>query len=102
MSAGRIPNLGAALMVLARAEASEIFMHADVDAFGAPGECHGLVARGEAERQRLARRQAEAIARRPLRIIRQQAKQRGGMDPCSADPRWQAVVGRVMAQWGPL
>lgn len=92
-----IRNLSAALTILARAEADEHFLHADVDAFGAPSECHELVSRFEAERQRRARKHAEAIARRPLRCIRREARARGGFLPCSGDPRWQAIVGRVYA-----
>ena len=91
----KVPNLSAALTILARAEASEHFMHADVDAFGAPGECHALVARGEKQRQRQARKQAEAIAQRPFRIIRKDAKRRGGFLACSGDPKWQDIVGRI-------
>lgn len=87
-----IRNLGAALTVLVRAQASEIFMHHDVDAFGAPSECHDLVSRGAADRQRLARRHAESVARAPMRVILRQAQQRG----CQVNgPRWQSFLGRV-------
>lgn len=92
----RITNLGAALTVLARAEAAEIAAHIDVDAYGAPGECHDLVSRGEHVRERIARKHAEAIARAPLRVIRREALRRGGVLPCSGDPRWQAIVGRII------
>jgi hypothetical protein len=53
-------SLSAALTVLARAEANEHLMHADVSAFGAPSECHELVSRGESKRGRLARRIAHS------------------------------------------
>lgn len=92
-----IRNLSAALTILARAEAAEIFMHADVAAFGAPSECLALVSRGEARRSRRARKHAEAIARRPLRVIKREAQARGGFTPCSGDPRWQGIVGRAYA-----
>lgn len=74
-----IKNLGKAVSILARAEALEIALHEDVAAWGAPSECHGAVSRGEAQRRRQARRHAEAVARRPLRIIEREAKARGGV-----------------------
>lgn len=89
-----IPNLGRALTVLAKAEAAELNAHADVDAFWAPSEIHALVSRGEARRQRIARRHAESIARAPLRIIDREAQKRGTMERGS--PRWQAFVGRFV------
>lgn len=92
-----IRNLGAVLSVLARAEAAEHFVHADICAFGAPGECHALAQRGEAGRLRLARKQAEALARAPMRAIRAQAIRRGNIDPCSAQPAWLNIVGRTYA-----
>jgi hypothetical protein len=97
-----ITNLGHALSILASAEAAEHFMHADVEAFHAPSECHGLVSRGEAERARQARKHAEATARRPLRLIVREAQRRGGVTPCSGDPKWQAIVGRVYANTYPF
>ena len=51
-------------------------MHADVDACGAPSECHALVSQGQAKRMRRARKHAEAIARAPLRVIARQSRQR--------------------------
>ena len=72
-----IKNLGAVLQVLAKAEARELDLHADVDAYQAPSECHGLVSQYEGKRRRLARRQAEAMASRPLRVILREAKKRG-------------------------
>lgn len=41
-----------------------------------------------------ARKHAEAEARRPLRVIQREARRRAGFTPCSADPKWQAIVGR--------
>jgi len=55
-------QMGKALGILARAEARESYMHDDVDAFDAPGECHGAVSRGEAHRARQARRHAKAVS----------------------------------------
>lgn len=72
-----IRNLGKVLTIIARAEAEEMDRHADVDAFNAPSECHALVSRGEARRERLARKHAEAVAERPWRIIKREAEQRG-------------------------
>lgn len=97
-----IRNLGTALTILARAEAAEHFMHADVDAFGAPSECHGLVSRNEARRLRQARKHAEAEAKAPYRVIRAQAQKRGRIVPCSGDPRWQRLVGRIYTNTYPF
>ncbi|QIG66743.1 hypothetical protein EVB27_073 [Rhizobium phage RHph_TM16] len=55
-------QVGKALGILATFEAKEIVMHADIAAFGAPGECHGLVSKGEAKRAREARRHAKAVS----------------------------------------
>jgi hypothetical protein len=93
----RYPGLSRALTILAQAEAHELALHDEVDAFYAPSECHGLVARGEAERLRLARRRAEAAAGCPFRVLRRRAMRAAGIRPCSAQPRWQAIVGRVGA-----
>lgn len=89
-----IRNLGKALTILAKAEAVEMDYHADVDAWGAPSECHGLVSRGEAQRARLARKHAEAVARRPLRIINREAKKRGRVFLHSQGncPRWNRAL----------
>lgn len=87
-----IPNLGAVIMVLARAEYAEYALHEDVDAYYEPSECHDLVSRGEAKRQRLARRIAESMCQRPMRVIRQQAKKRGGLVILSGQPQWQRIV----------
>jgi hypothetical protein len=87
-------QLSRALTILARAEAAEIDLHTDVDAWGAPGECHALVGRGQARRDRIARKHAEAEARRPLRVIRRETQRRAGFTPSSADPKWHAIVAR--------
>ena len=72
-----IRNLGKVLTILATADVREAVLHADVDAFGAPSECHALVSRGQDRRMRQARKHAEAIARAPLRVIARQSRQRG-------------------------
>jgi hypothetical protein len=88
-----IGKLGKVATILAAADAREIAMHMDVDAFHAPSECHDLVRRGEEKRLRLARRHAEAVARRPFRIIARELKERG----CPIDsPRWQRVIARLL------
>lgn len=92
-----IQNLGRALSILAKAEAKEIFAHADVDAFHAPSECHALVRRGEGSRLRRERRRAEAVAHRPMRCIIREARKRG-VDIGS--PRWLQFVGRVYEAQG--
>lgn len=94
-----IRNLGKAIGILLRAQLDEDFAHRDVDVMYAPAECHGLVARGEAERLRLARRHAEAVARRPLRIIRREAKRRGLLDLNITSPRFQRVACRLMYRY---
>lgn len=95
-----IRNLGRALTILADQEAREHAMHEDVDAFYAPSECHGLVARGEEKRQRQARRHAEAVAGAPLREIRRQARARGG--GCyGGGPRWDNLLGRLIDRRSP-
>jgi hypothetical protein len=87
-------NLSRALTILARAEAAEIDLHADVDAWGAPSECHALVGRHQARRDRIARKHAEAEAQRPLRVIRRETQRRAGFTPSSVDPKWHAIVAR--------
>lgn len=72
-----IRNLGKVLTILATADVREAVLHADVDAFGAPRECHALVSRGQDRRMRQARKHAEAIARAPLHVIMRQARRRG-------------------------
>lgn len=96
----KVKNLSKALTILARAEAAEHFQHADVDAFHAPSECHVLVSRGEARRQRHARKHAEAVAQAPLRAIKRAAAQRGNMPIGS--PRWQGFVSRVYGKTYPF
>ncbi len=88
-------QLSLALSILARAEAAERFMHANVGAFGAPSECHSLVSRGEEARWAKAVAKAEAVAGAPFRTIKAEALVRGGMTICSGDPRWQRFVDRV-------
>lgn len=92
-------NLSRALTILARHEALEHDLHAEARAMRAPSECHGLISRRAAQRARLARRQAESEARAPLRVIQRETRRRAGFTPCSADPKWQEIVGRC-CRWG--
>jgi len=94
-----IHNLGKALSIIAVQQATEYFRHADVDAFGAPSECHALVERGEKIRIRRARKHAESTARRPFRVIRRLAA-KGGVQIDS--PQWDTVVGRVYQRHFPF
>jgi hypothetical protein len=89
-------NLGKAVGILARAEAAEHDYHADVDAWGAPGECHAVVAKGAARRLRRARKHAEAVAGMPLRAIARHALRRGCVVLHSGQPRWQGTVARLL------
>jgi hypothetical protein len=73
-------QLGKAIGILLRAYELELEAHADVAAFHAPSECHALVARGEGERLRRARKHAEAVAGMKLRDIRKLARKRMGND----------------------
>jgi hypothetical protein len=92
-----IRNLGKVLTILARQECDENFAHADLAAFGAPSECHRDVKRGETYRFRHARRYAEAVARRPYRVIVREARRRG----CPlGGPQWDRAVGRVYERQG--
>lgn len=43
-------QLGRGLTTVIKQQVSESLMHADVDAFHAPSECHALVSKGEDER----------------------------------------------------
>ena len=95
-----IPNLGQVLGIVARHEASELFMHIDVDmhkdvdAWGAPSDAHDDVSRGEEHRWREVRKHAEAVAQRPWRIIVREA-QRRGVVVSNVHPQWQTIVERV-------
>ena len=55
-------QLGKAIGIMAAFEAAEYFAHADVDIMYAPSACHEIVARGEVQRRRLARRHAKAAS----------------------------------------
>lgn len=93
-----IRNLGKALSIVAKAEVDEMIMHADVDAWYAPSECHGLVSKGEAKRMRRARKHAEAVAKAPYRVILAEAKKRV--------PKWgryyDECIGRINARDNPF
>jgi hypothetical protein len=62
-------QLGKALTILAVQRAKEDAIHLDVDAMGAPGECHDAVSRNSAKRRRQARKHAESVARLPWRLL---------------------------------
>jgi hypothetical protein len=94
-----VQNLSRALTIIARAEAAEHFMHADVRAWGAPGECHQDVSRGEPYRMREMRKQVESEIRRPFRHVVKDAKRRG-MELGS--PKWQDFVSRVYTNTYPF
>ena len=87
-------QLSRALTILARAEALEVDLHAERAAMRAPSECSKLIRRGQARRDRIARKHAEAEARRPLRVIRRETQRRAGFTPVRGDPKWQAIVAR--------
>ena len=87
-----ITNLGHALTILARHEASQIDTHEELRAFHAPSECYDLVAARDVESRREARRHACAVARRPYRVLRREAARRGL--PIGS-PRWQEFVSRL-------
>ena len=55
-------HMGRAISIIAAQAAAESIRHADVAAFGASGECHTLVDRGNEQRARLARRHARAVS----------------------------------------
>lgn len=88
------PDISRALTILARHEALEHDLHAEARAMHAPSECHALISRRAAQRARLARRHAESEARMPLRVLRREARRRGGFTPGTIDPKWQAIVAR--------
>lgn len=73
----QIQNLGRAMTALVKAEVIESVMHEDVEAFGAPSECHSVVQRGIGGRMRKARRYAEGITGSKLKEIDRQAMARG-------------------------
>ena len=74
-------QLGKAIGILINQQRHECALHADVDAWYAPSECHASVARGEESRARLARRHACHVANvKNLRQLRKQARARMGND----------------------
>lgn len=74
-------QLGRALTILIRAAEVEHAMHDDVDAWGAPSECHALVSKGEGERARLAMRRAcHAAGVSNRRLLRKAMRRAMGND----------------------
>lgn len=55
-------TLGKALTLIAKFEVMEDIAHEDVNAFGAPSECHDLVSRGYIKRRRQAVRHARSLS----------------------------------------
>ena len=55
-------QLGRAFTIICMQRAKEIVAHADVSAWGAPSECHTLVAQGEEERYQAACREAQKVS----------------------------------------
>ena len=55
-------QLGRAFSIIAQHQMREWDMHADVRAWGAPSECHDLVNRGAARRERAAYAHASAVS----------------------------------------
>jgi hypothetical protein len=96
-----ITNLGGVLTVLLRAELSEIIMHEDVVAWGAPSECHADVSRGEERRMREACEKAERLAGAPMVEIARQAKERGMFD-LDVGPQHDRALGRMHAKRCPF
>lgn len=62
LKTGRKQQLGRAITILAQQQADEEIAHMDVSAWGAPSECHGVVAKGADDRYRRAYRRARAIS----------------------------------------
>lgn len=98
----RSPNLAHALTILARADMVEHALHADIGAFGAPSECHTLVSRGEIQRKRRARKHAECVARRPLRVIQRQALALGIELYSPYNRVWSALCDRIYRKIAPF
>lgn len=84
----------AAGIVRAFFEAEESF-HADVAAWGAPGECHTLISSGECRRFRTVRRHVKAVTGLPWRVYVSEVKRR-------TSPRCVARLGadREPDRWG--
>jgi hypothetical protein len=72
-----IHNLSKVVTILAHFEAQEVILHEEIDAYNAPSECHDLVEKSCRKKFRTVRRQVEAIARRPWRIIQKELEKRG-------------------------
>lgn len=95
----QVKCLGQILSLIIRHDCDEQFSHADVEAFGAPGECHDLVRKNEHKRWRHTRRRVVALAGRPWRVVlkelRKQGIELGG-------PKYERMVDRVYARHYPF
>ena len=69
-------NLSRAASLIFRHIQCECAMHEDVDAFHAPSECHGLVARGEAKRWRATARKIKALTGHHPKVVLKVIEQR--------------------------
>lgn len=95
-----IKNISAALTVIARQTVNEFIAHADVDAFGAPGECHDLVARGEAKRSRLVRRRVHGLTQLPWRVFVRRLKREHKLSLSHHDRQWDRVLTKTAERSG--
>lgn len=93
-----VKNISRALTLVAGLECTEIFMHADVSAWGAPSECHHDVSRGEGERAREMRRHVRGITGLRWRAFVRAVRRDYGIE--FGSPKWQSLVGRVYEQRG--
>jgi hypothetical protein len=99
MSKPRGHDIGRAISILIRQEAAEIAMHADVDAFYAPSECHALVARGAVGRRRQAQRHAAAVAGLPRREVWREFSRR--TSPKAARRAYERAIWQLCARMVP-
>ena len=95
-----IRNLSRALSVIARHEAYEWLGHAEISAFGAPGECHHDFERGAAKRYRLVYRRVHALTGLSWRAFVRRVRREYGlvMHPC--DRVWNRILDRTMRGTG--
>ena len=65
-----IPNLSRAVSLIVQYHRRESDMHADIRAWGAPGECHEDLSRGEASRFRDVRKHIEGVTGFKYKMVR--------------------------------
>lgn len=71
-----IPNLSRAASLIVAHQRAEQEAHAEVDAFHAPSECHGLVSKGEARRTRAMRRHVEGVTGFHFHLVTREIRRR--------------------------